>query len=330
MLLVLAWAACKGEPPPATRAAPAPAPPARAVPGADPAAPPCTEIAPLPSRLPAASRVVAIGDLHGDLAATRRALILAGAIDAAERWIGRDLVVVQTGDVLDRGDDEQAILDLLARLAGEARAAGGAVHVLLGNHETMNVAGDFRYVTPGGWVDFADVVPADGPALERLPPEHRPRATAFAPGGPYARRLAQSNAVLIVGDTVFVHGGVLPAWAEYGIERMNHELRCWLDGHIPPPALLGQSDNPLWSRDYSASPERCDLLERALETLGAARMVMGHTPQRAGITSACDQRAWRIDTGMAAHYGGPTQVLEIKAGTVRPLPGGDAGEPPAL
>jgi hypothetical protein len=326
----IAWTACKGEPAPAPRPAPRPAPaaaPARPMPA--PVAPPCTEVPPLPSRLPAAPRVVAIGDLHGDLDAARRALILAGAMDASERWVGKDLVVVQTGDILDRGDGEQAILDLLARLADEARAAGGAVHVLLGNHETMNAAGDFRYVTPGGWADFEGVTAAaeDAPALVRLPPEYRARVAAFAPGGPYARRLAQSNAVLMVGDTVFVHGGVLPAWTEYGIERLNHELRCWLDGHTPPPPFLAERNNPLWSRHYSQLPERCDLLAHVLDTLGAARMVVGHTPQLEGITSACDQRVWRIDTGMAAYYGGPTEVLEIRDGTVRPLQGGDSRGP---
>jgi hypothetical protein len=273
---------------------------------------------------------VAIGDVHGDLAATRRALTLAGAIDANDRWIGGNLVIVQAGDVLDRGDDEQAILDLLHRLAGEAAAAGGAVHMLLGNHETMNALGDFRYVTMGGFEDFADVpgLPVDAPALAGLPPEQRARAAAFAPGSVYARRLAASNAVIQVGDTVFVHGGVLPAWAEYGIERMNTELRCWLAGHAPPPEVLAREDSPLWSRDYSQPPERCAELTAALDRLGAARMVVAHTPQPAGISSACDQRVWRIDTGMAAHYGGPTQVLEIRGDTVRVLRHETAGEAP--
>src|SRR5690349_5661303 len=75
-----------------------------------PASSGCT-LAALPVRRPAPGRVVAIGDLHGDLAAARSALRAAGAIDQADRWIGGKLVVVQTGDVLDRGDDEQAILD---------------------------------------------------------------------------------------------------------------------------------------------------------------------------------------------------------------------------
>lgn len=78
------------------------------------------------TRFPAPRRLVAIGDLHGDLEATRRVLRLAGAIDERDGWIGGDLVLVQTGDQLDRGDDEPEILDLFERLAREATAAGAA------------------------------------------------------------------------------------------------------------------------------------------------------------------------------------------------------------
>ncbi len=59
------------------------------------------------------------------------------------------LLAAQVGDVLDRGDQELRILYFLERLAREAAAAGGAVHALLGNHETMNVGGNFRYATQG-------------------------------------------------------------------------------------------------------------------------------------------------------------------------------------
>ena len=84
------------------------------------------------------ARIVAIADVHGDLDAARAALRLGGAIDGEDRWIGGDLVVVQTGDILDRGDDEQAIMELFLRLGKEAEITGGAVHVLNGNHELMN------------------------------------------------------------------------------------------------------------------------------------------------------------------------------------------------
>ena len=37
--------------------------------------------------------------------------------------------------------------------AVEAAAAGGRMLSMNGNHETMSVAGDFRYVDPGGCVE---------------------------------------------------------------------------------------------------------------------------------------------------------------------------------
>src|SRR5688500_7048381 len=162
-------------------------------------------------RFPAAERVVAIGDLHGDVAATKRALKLAGATDDQDRWKGGKLVVVQTGDQLDRGDDEPDILDLLERLSSEAAAAGGALHVLNGNHEVMNVQGDFRYVTEDGFRDYpsTDAAGMHQPLLERLPAEQRGRAAAFLPGEEVAKRLAKRPSIIQVGDNVFVHGGLL-------------------------------------------------------------------------------------------------------------------------
>ena len=136
-------------------------------------------------RFPAPERLVALGDVHGDIAATRRALRLAGAIDADDHWIGGELVVVQTGDQLDRGDDEQAILELFAKVQREAAAAGGAVHVLNGNHEFMNALGDLRYVTPGGYADFADAPGVDigrpelGAAMAETREQARARVAAF-------------------------------------------------------------------------------------------------------------------------------------------------------
>lgn len=266
---------------------------------------------------PAAPRVVAIGDLHGDLEATRRALRLAGAIDDADRWIGGALVVVQTGDAIDRGDDDRAVLDLLARLHDEAARSGGALLALSGNHELMNVANDFRYVTPGGFASFAG--------------EHG-RADAFRPGGPYALLLARRPIVMKVGDTLFVHGGILPKHVAYGLGRMQGEVSAWLRGTRPTaPEIVMAEDGPIWTRAYSSpsGPIDCAQLSVALALAGAKRMVIGHTIQPGGISTACDQRVWRIDVGMSRFYGGPVQVLELhgdaihvrteRAKTVKPM-----------
>ncbi len=310
VVVVLAAACGRGHPrdePPARGAPTEPAAPVAPVGAA------CT-IKPLPLRSPAPARLVAIGDLHGDLAATRSALRTAGAIDAQDRWIGGALVVVQTGDVLDRGDDEQAILDLIARLEGEARAVGGGFVQLLGNHELMNAAGDFRYVTRGGMNDFDDA-PKTGPTPPaEIPEVARGRIAALGPGGSYARRLAEHAVVAIVGDTVFSHAGVVGPWVTR-LDEVNQTARCWLDGQATEPApALTFDDSPVWTRAAGMPSVDCAAIAAALRALSVQRMVVGHTVQPAGITSACDGTLWRIDVGLARHYGGPIEVLELAPG----------------
>ena len=300
-----------------------PGPPRRPLPDAGP------EIVPMEPRttFPGAARVVAVGDLHGDLAATRAALRLAGAIDARDHWAGGDLVVVQTGDAIDRGDADREIIDLFSRLEIEAAEAGGAFRPLLGNHDLMNVEGNFKYVSARGMGSFDDLA---GPLLGRpdllaFPPLQRARAAAFRPGGPVAGILARRNVVAIVGDTVFVHAGVLPAHVAYGLEKLNRETRAFVRGARQAlPAVMDRKASPVWTRLYSEeetpSAATCATLGEALAGLGVKRMVVGHTVQPQGVNAGCDGRVWRIDTGMSKAYeGGPIQALEIAGNRATPL-----------
>ena len=276
-----------------------------------------------PFRLSQPGRLIAIGDLHGDVDAARAALRLGGAIDDSDRWIGENLSVVQTGDQLDRGDREREIVDLFTRLGPAASARGGRVVALNGNHEIMNVQGDFRYVTPGGLTAFEGVRPPS-PLASGAPPSYAERAAAFLPGGAYALELAERDVVAVVGDSVFVHGGLLPAHLRYGIDRINREAREWMKGGVrAAPDAVGGEAAPIWVRDYSLDPvaeSACQALGEVLSALGAKRMVVGHTVQRSGISSACNDRVYRIDVGLSRYYGdGPIQVLEIEGGRVRIL-----------
>lgn len=258
----------------------------------------CT-LAQIPTALPIKPRrLVAIGDLHGDLGGTRSALKAAGAIDGNDKWIGGDLAIVQTGDILDRGDDESRIYDLLDKLTTEAKAAGGDIVQLNGNHELMNTALDFRYVTPGGLRDFGG-----------------DRKKAFVPGAEWALRMARFNVVAIIDGSVFSHAGVLGEWVTQ-LDEVNRSSRCWLAGQAggadEPPPVLTSDESPVWTRAYGIpGQEDCAALDAVLAKLGARRMVVGHTVQQAGITNACGGKLWRIDVGLAAGYGGPIEVLEV-------------------
>ncbi|RXH84964.1 hypothetical protein DVH24_041732 [Malus domestica] len=190
-------------------------------------------------------RIVAVGDLHGDLGQTRCALETAGVLspDGEDVWIGGETVLIQLGDILDRGEDEIAILSLLRSLDMQAKAEGGAVFQVNGNHETINVEGDFRYVDTGGFdecLDFLEYLDDNRDDWEeafvgwvgvskRMKEERKmpqnywdpwnlvrkqkgviARSILLRPGGPLARELARHAVVLKVNDWVFCHGGLVP------------------------------------------------------------------------------------------------------------------------
>ncbi len=193
---------------------------------------------------------------------------------------------------------------------------------LLGNHELMNAKGRFRYVSPAGFDEFATVPPSGRPGPRPARTDRRGRWEAFRPGGPTARHLAHRNVVAVIGNTVFVHGGMLPEVAAYGLERLNAETRWWLSGELATlPSIVDAHDGPVWSRHSSddPSPEDCATPATTLRMLGSQRMVVGHTVQDEGIEPGCGNTVWRIDVGLSAYYGGPTQVLEIADGQVRVL-----------
>ena len=265
----------------------------------------------------APSRVVAIGDIHGDIRALRTALQAAGATDARGAWIGGALTVVQLGDLIGRSDDEREVLDFIFEIQRRAAERGGAVHALVGNHEVMAGRVDNQAVGPNPFPAWESVsgLRRDDPRLRHLPSSQRARGAALMPGGPYARRLAEFPTVIKIGHTVFAHGGITPRWAKYGTDRINREVREWLMGRTPEPqSSLGvdDGDRVMWTRQFSqtvAAPDCLDL-EESLRILDAQRMIVAHTVHER-ITSRCDGRVWSVDVGMSRAYGGRVQVLEI-------------------
>jgi hypothetical protein len=186
---------------------------------------------------------------------------------------------------------------------------------LLGNHEIMNASLDFRYVTAGGFSAFSSAAPT---ASSR----ELGRSAAFSPGGSYAAMLARRPLLAEVGDTVFVHGGILPKHVAYGLDRMNDQVDDWLLGKaLAPPSVVTAEDGPVWTRAYSGEDTETDCADliRALAELGAKRMVVGHTVQHRGVNSACGGAVWRIDVGLSHYFGGPIEALEIRGDGVRVL-----------
>ena len=214
-------------------------------------------------------------------------------------------------------------MDLFQNLRKEAGETGGVVHVLNGNHELMNSYLDYRYVTEGGFTAFGgvgEVDPTDS-LLASLEAGHQIRASAFRPGAPMARLFADQTLTVVVGNTLFAHAGILPEHVDLGLDFMEATVQAWLRGEGPQPEWIRGDRSPVWNRVYSRQPgaAACDTLEQVLGSLGVERMVVGHSVQETGITSYCGGRVWCIDVGLAAHYGGRPEVLEIQGDVVRGL-----------
>jgi hypothetical protein len=203
---------------------------------------------------PGTPRIVAVADIHGTAAGLAEILRAAGLIDANRRWSGGTTRLVQTGDFLDRGHEVREVMDLLMRLEGEARRAGGRIDVLFGNHEGMNVLHDVRDVSPQAYAKFQDnrsderrrkafdahaaIAKRNGTTLVRdewmagRPLGYVEYLQALGPSGQYGKWIRARKVVLQIGDTIFMHAGLRPETTttldevNRGVER---EIRAWDD-----------------------------------------------------------------------------------------------------
>jgi len=207
-------------------------------------------------------RVVAISDIHGAYGAMVRTLQNADVISDDLSWSGGETHLVIVGDILDRGPDSRDAMDLLMRIEGEALAAGGRVHVLIGNHEAMNLYGDLRYVARAEYAAFAEEETADErdgwfdayaartgtsdddkAALRvdfdtKFPPGYFAHRRAFSLAGEYGEWLTGKPVIIVINGTAFVHGGVSPMIGERGLQGVNGTLMQELRDYMSAIDLL--------------------------------------------------------------------------------------------
>jgi hypothetical protein len=315
-------------------------------------------------------RVVVFPDTHGAYEELVSVLRETAIVDESLHWRAGAAHLVSLGDLLDRGPDSRKVLDLLMRLESEAREAGGAFHMVLGNHEVMNIVGDLRYVSAEEYASFAggedDALReaewrrmlAQDPAASRasfdtrFPPGYFAHRQAFSPTGSYGAWLLGKAFVITVNDTAFVHGGLPAMVTRLGLEATNQALhaqlgdylRAWEslapklpDSHVEfrqrPDAVAALGDEPLaqsfralqdsevfttrgptWYRGQAlCNPyDEADNLAAALDRLGVAQVVVGHTtsPTRR-VATRLDGRVVMLDAGMlrSAYRGSPAALV---------------------
>jgi hypothetical protein len=275
-------------------------------------APACGADAPAQSAWKDAGRVVAFADVHGAYTDLAGLLQAAGVVDRDLRWSAGRTHVVSLGDLLDRGDDSRKVMDLLMRLQGEAAAAGGYMHVVLGNHEAMNLLGDLRDAAAGEYAAFASEEPAgrretaradwlvlngpdSSPAFDqRFPPGYFGYRAALAPDGKYGRWLLSLPAVIAINDTLFMHGGPSKVLRSMPLAEINLRYRTAVADYL---GALGELQSAGLLREGDEFARRPDIAAHRLAALvpgdNAAQMKLAEAVQR--FKAAADSPMLNVD-----------------------------------
>lgn len=290
-------------------------------------------------------RVVAIGDVHGDYQQFVTLLREAQLIDQRNRWTGGATHLVQTGDILDRGPESRKVMELLMSLETQARRAGGQVHALIGNHEAMNIYGDLRYTSAQEYQAFRDgnsekvrasfyqrhveslkksMPPEELPELDeryrraweaRYPLGYFEHRFAFSNQGRFGKWILGHNAIIKINDTLFLHGGLSPKYANDSIPAINQKVRTELED---PAQLSGgivvDEEGPLWDRGLALAEENLltPHVEQLLEKYGARRIVLGHTVTEGAVIPRLQGKVLLIDVGLSALYGARRACLILE------------------
>ena len=288
-------------------------------------------------------RIVVIGDVHGDFNAYQQVLKNSGIVNESLDWIGGNTHLVQIGDVSDRGPDTLDIVRHLTKLEKQAKRAKGRVHVLIGNHEMMNITGDLRFVHPGEYAAFVtrdseryqnDYV---GRVLEwrlqqdpsqearkaelleelklKYPPGYVEHRNAWMKDGDIYRWILDKKAVIKINNILFVHAGLNPYAELMKIEDINRAVRKALgDSSDIAPILL--DDGPLWYRGLvkDEAEKVLEPLQALLDYYDVDHIIVGHTPSLDRIRMRFDGKVIVTDTGMSEYYGGIRASLLIEDG----------------
>jgi len=248
------------------------------------------------------SRVIIIGDVHGDLKRFKGILIDASVINNNFEWIAEppNTIIVQLGDQVDSLNrlttenwevlNDYEMIYFTEHLDNIARVKGGRCISLIGNHELMNVIGDFSYVSPLNQEEI--------------------RASLFKPQGSIALILAKRPLVVKIKDLLFCHAKMNikhleilkkydkdifylnTIWENY---LKNNKIKIE-DKEILDNIIIG-SKGILWNRDNNDANETSNLFNQ----LKVSYMFLGHTslPQIAFL----DNQIWYCDTGISRAFG---------------------------
>ena len=251
-------------------------------------------------------KMLVISDIEGNFTALRKLLQANGVIDENFNWTFKKDHLVFTGDFVDRGVMVTEVLWLIYSLEEKAKAAGGYVHFILGNHEIMNMSGDLRYVD-ARYINHAGLM-------------NTHYMQFFGPDTEIGRWLATKNITERIGNILFMHGGISPYIniMQIPLKELNDISRPYYRdsvGVYPDKRLdiLFSDFGPFWYRGYYAGTPRATKgqLDSTLDFYRVRHISTGHTIIADNISTLFDGKLFNVDVH---HANGHSEALLVESG----------------
>lgn len=250
----------------------------------------------------AVDKLFVLSDIEGEFEAFRALMIGNGVMDEKYNWtFGKGQLVI-CGDLFDRGKEVMPYLWLLYKLEEDAAKKGGVVHVILGNHDVMNMAGDLRYHAP----KYAASVKLMGLEYGKL-------IDADTEIGKWLR---SKNAIEKIGDRIFMHAGISPKInaLDFSLQTINDKCRSYYGIATKKlndeGRLLMSSEGPFWYRGYFGKDRTSQAtVDSTLIKFNCKQIVVGHTITQENIAGYYGGKVIGIDVN--EHSGNRKAVLFI-------------------
>ncbi len=246
-----------------------------------------------------------ISDIEGNFKAFRKLLQTHQIIDDNFNWTFGEGHLVLTGDFFDRGDQVTEVLWLIYALEDKAKAAGGYVHFILGNHEIMNLSNDIRYVHPK-YIENAGLMNVTYVSL-------------FSTCSELGQWLRSKNVMETIGDVLYVHAGISPDVNELYLSasKLNKIVRPYYDDttyrypDLRTEILYGEK-GPFWYRGYYTGDKATNSEVLAtLKQYKVSHIATGHTVVADTISALYGGKVFNTDVH---HAKGISEALFIDHG----------------
>ncbi len=214
-------------------------------------------------------KFLAVSDIEGNIEAFIMLLVDAGVMDTNYNWTYGAGHLFFVGDLFDRGINVTECLWLLYRLETQAEAEGGKIHFIIGNHDIMNLIGDFRYVANKY---ISNVALMDETLL-----------SLYAQDSELGRWLRTKNVIERAGPAIFVHAGISPA--VYGLNLTYDEINYWGRFRMnqtcsgSPCSVIngGSATGIYWYRGMAQNALTQEQVNEIVSAFNGEQVVIGHT-----------------------------------------------------